>query len=301
MNGRVAYLALAIAVIALGIAVLRGPGGKETAAPKNETAFARVMRTRTLRCAYATWPPYLAVDPNTKKLSGVDHAIFEAIGKAANIKIEWQEEVGYGVVSEQLGSGKQDAFCANIWLSAYRAQGLELTSEAYYMPLYAYVRADDNRFDENLRALNDDKVTVAFTDGSAQKTASIAAFPKAQHFAVPQMADQGETLIAVARKKADVVLADPLVILDYNRNNPKAPLKHVEGTGPVRTYGAVYAVAKDETALRNFLDAALKELLNDGTIDRIIGHYEAVPGAILRVATPYAPPVTRATGEKERP
>ncbi len=35
-----------------------------------QSTLDRVLASATIRCGYFTWPPYIAKDPNTGKLSG---------------------------------------------------------------------------------------------------------------------------------------------------------------------------------------------------------------------------------------
>jgi arginine/lysine/histidine/glutamine transport system substrate-binding and permease protein len=286
MSNKFGVAALVVALIALGVALFRTPSGQETSAQR-ETAFQRVMRTRTLRCAYAAWPPYFMIDPNTRTMSGINYEIMEAIGTGANLKIDWQEESGYGIFPDNLRSGKQDAFCSGVRLSAARAQRVEPTAAVAYAPLYAYVRNGDTRFDGKLDAINDEKFSIAIVDGSTIEAVAKTTFPKAKSYALPQMSDEAQVLDAVAAKKADVVFTEASDIVYYNKSNPAKQLRRVEDVKPLRTLAAVFAVAKGEWELRDLLNSSIHELYGDGTVDRILAKYEVVPGAILPVATPY--------------
>jgi len=55
---------------------------------EKESAFDRVMRTKTLRCGYTIYPPFFSKDPNTGEFSGLFHDFTEQIGKELGIKIE---------------------------------------------------------------------------------------------------------------------------------------------------------------------------------------------------------------------
>ena len=44
-----------------------------------ESAYERVIRTGIIRCGYFVWPPFLAIDPNTNKKSGIFFDIVEEI------------------------------------------------------------------------------------------------------------------------------------------------------------------------------------------------------------------------------
>ncbi len=288
MNNKTSILALIIAVAALAVVVLR-PATNVTS-EKKETAFERVMRTHTIRCAYTVYPPYLMIDPNTKKMTGIDYEVTEAIGKAAHLKIDWQEEVGFGSFPEQLRSGKQDVFCVSVWLSAARSQRVEMTVPELYMPLYAFVRDDDTRFDGNLSALNDEKNTVVVVDGSTTQAVAATSFPKAKQLALPDSSDGAQTPLTLSMRKADVMFNDEFSVNEFNKNNPDKKLRRVANVGPVRTFPEVFAVGKGEWELRDILSAAIHELNNSGVIGQILDKYEPVPGAFLRVASPYASP-----------
>ena len=290
MGNKTAVLALVLALAALGIVVFRPAFGPGAGQSQKEAAFERVMRTRTLRCAYASWPPYFMINPNTKAMSGINHDIMEAIGKAANLKIEWLEEAGYGQFPDNLRSGKQDAFCSGVRLSTARAQRVELSTAVAYAPLYAYVRDDDARFDGKLDVLNDEKASIAVVDGSTIEAVAKTTFPKAQLYSLPQMSDEAQVLDAVAAHKADVVFTEAADIVYYNKNNAAKKLRRVAAVPPLRTLAAVFAVAKGEWELRDLLNAAIHELQGDGAIGRLLVKYEVEPGTIYPVASPYANP-----------
>ena len=292
MSNKIGLFALVAAMVALGVAYFHAPAASVSA--KKETAFERVMRTRTLRCAYSIWPPFLMMDPNTKKPSGVDYEVMEAIGKTQGLKIEWQEEVGFGSYPDQLSSGKQDAFCVTVWNSSKRAQRVEYTIPEAYSPLYAYVRDGDTRFDNNLNVLNDEGVTIAVIDGSTGFFVASASFPKAKQYSLTNLSDASQLLMALASGKSDAAFYDEFTVGEYNRKNPDKKLRRVPGPEPVRVFGQVYSVAKGELELRDLLNVTLNELNGNGTIDKAIKKYESVPNMILRAAKPYQNPVASA-------
>jgi len=288
MQNKFHTLLLVAAVVLLSFIALRPSGEGAGPASKQETAFERVMRTRTIRCAYGVWPPRFIIDPAGNKLSGIDYEVMEEIGRVTGLKIVWDGEfAGPGVVADQLQSGKQDVCCVALWANGRRAQRLEMSVPVDYMPLYAFVRDGDVRFDNNIDAIDDDKVSIALADGSAQKAIADSNFPKAKRHAISQDQSTTETFLAVAMGKADVVFSDPSVIRDYNLRNPDRKLRRVPSLAPIKVFANIFGVAKGEFELRDLLSAAVQELQGDGTIDRILSKYETEPGGILRVAVPY--------------
>ncbi|MDR3425756.1 MAG: transporter substrate-binding domain-containing protein [Alphaproteobacteria bacterium] len=104
-------LALVVALAALGKVYTNHAASQSQTAHK-ETAYERVIRTRTLRCGYALWPVVEDIDPTTKVLKGTAPDFANALAAKLDIKIKWVQEVIWGEQVEALNSGKIDAICA---------------------------------------------------------------------------------------------------------------------------------------------------------------------------------------------
>lgn len=286
MPGKTATIALVLAIIALGAVWLRPYHGRDVTA-KKETALERVMRTGTIRCAYAGWAPFFMYDPKTRQHSGINYEIMEAIGKAANLKIEWGEEIGFGNIPIQLSSGKSDVFCSGAWMNVLRGQRTTFTNPMEYSTLYAFVRNDDTRFDGKPEAINNPNTTIIFIEGSSPQVVANSLFPQAKSLALPENDDESQILISLAMGKGDVVILDDFRVAEYNNHNPDKPLRRAAGIPALRVYGAALAVAKGEWELRDMLNVALAEIQLNGTVESIIRKYEKTPGSVLRPAKPY--------------
>ena len=230
------------------------------------------------------------MDPNTKKMSGANYEIMEAIGRTANLKIEWVEELGFGIFPDNLRLGKEDAWCTGIRSSAARAQRVELSTPIAYAPLYAYARDGDTRFDGNRDSINAENVTISIVDGTTIEAIAKTTFPKAKLYTLPEMSDVAQVFDAVGAKKADIVFSEESGVVAYNNFNTTKRMRRVAGIPPLRTIAVMFPVAKGEWELRDLLNAAIGELQGDGTIDGILSQYEATPDTILYVAKPYRAP-----------
>ncbi len=105
--------------------------------------YDRVMQTKTLRCGYGVWPPFIDKDANTGKMSGIFYEYVEALGKNLGIKMIWSTELGTGEFISALQSGRIDAMCASIWPNAVRAKDIDFVRPVYFSPIYAYARSND--------------------------------------------------------------------------------------------------------------------------------------------------------------
>jgi ABC-type amino acid transport substrate-binding protein len=261
-------------------------GGKDVSAPAKETTYDRVMRTQTIRCGYVVWTPFLVKDPNSGKLSGLFYDYTEALGEALHLKIEWTEEEGWGDFPAALNGGRIDAMCGGSWANSTRAREIDFVHPIIYQQTYAWVRAGDTRFDNNLDAINNPAISVVFVEGSTQAVIAAHDFPKAKPVPLPELTSLADTLVSLADGKADVGLVSAEAGYQYTLNNP-GKVRRVEAKMPLRIFGNSLAVPGGEERLRRMLDNATNELLASGQIEKMIGDYGKVTETWLRVAQPY--------------
>jgi polar amino acid transport system substrate-binding protein len=240
---------------------------------KKETAYERVMRTGTIRCGYGISPPILIKDVKTGKISGVDHDIMEAVGKELGLKVEWAEEAGWGDFIEGLRAGRYDAFCSEQWPDAARTRFQTLSMPIQYSFLYAYVRADDHRFDGNLEAINDPSVKIPAIDGDVGMAMAQNGFPKASILTLPQTGLLSDMLMSVKTGKADVIFLEPGMFQEFEKAGNKGVLRKIENAEPSFTYASYYGFNSGETQLRDMVNVALRTLIDNGRLEKIAHSY----------------------------
>lgn len=250
-----------------------------------ESVYDRVMRTRTLRCGYFEEVPFTNIDPNTNKKTGIAIELAEALAAQLDLKLEWTESVNFATLVTDLETGRYDAICASVF-NIPRAGHIDYTTPYIYVPSYPYVRIGEKRFDNNLSAINSKDVTMSLLDGEGSSTIARRYYPDAKQYALPQLSEISQMLLAVADKKADVGFVLPSVFAQFDKNNPRK-LKRVENADPFYVFSVSFAMRPDEAAFKNMLDMTIRQLLVSGEIDRIIDRYEETPGMFLRVAKPY--------------
>ncbi|MBL3676824.1 MAG: transporter substrate-binding domain-containing protein [Alphaproteobacteria bacterium] len=251
-----------------------------------ESAYDRVMRTGDIRCGYIVYPPEMVRDPNTGQLSGSVYEIVEAAAERAGLTVQWVEEVPMTTMFEGLHSGRHDALCSGLYENAARARAVVFAVPVNYGVTYAFARTDDTRFDDDLATIDDSSITIAVIDGEIGQAIASARFPRARTLALPQLSDNSMVLESVATKKADVAFLQKANAAPFLANNP-GKVK-VAGPGPVRTYPAPpMAFAPGELRLKFLMDAALREVLLDGTVERIVHSYDPEEQSYLLPARPY--------------
>lgn len=264
------------ALLSCGVGYGWPNGGQSVKA--RETAFDHVKRTGVLRCGYVVAEPFLLKDPNTGVLSGIAYDFVQALGHELEVRVEWSEESGWGDFAEGLNAGRFDMMCVPVWQSGARARAALLTRPLYLSDMYAFARADDDRFDESFNTVNRKDVRIAVIDGDISQSLRRLRFSEAQELALPQISDNGQYILSVISGKADVSFQNMEGIQSYNRKATRK-IKLIAKGAPVRSFANVLAVRLGETGFKNALDSVLESLENDGTADAIIKKY---PGFRLR-------------------
>lgn len=275
--GGVAILALILSIFAFS----NNPGGDET----STTSFDKVLSSGIIRAGYIIYPPYFIKDPNTGEFSGIFHDLTTELASQLELDVEWIEEAGYGTIFSSLSSGRYDVFAGGLWANSTRAKAGYLTSSAFYNAVYAYVRAGDFRFDNNLNAINSSNVRISTMDGELGSVIAKSDFPNAEEVSLPQTAPFDQMALQVIANKADIVFLQPDSAGLFLEANP-GTLRRVPSE-PLRLYGNAYAVKLGESALQQMIDVALQEAINSGTVDKILTKYQSSANSYLRAAAPY--------------
>jgi polar amino acid transport system substrate-binding protein len=271
-------------LLVAALAYLAGKNKPSIEAAHTETTYERVLRTGEIRCAYQPYAPALVKDPNTGQLSGIFYDVMTEVGRRLNVKINWVEEVGYGVIPEGFKSDRYDMFCNTVWPTPERSREGDFTIPLYYSPVDIFVRADDHRFDDDIAKLDDPSITMAMKDGDISQSFASAAFPNAKQESITQLSDTSQTLDDVANHKADATINEPSLLVQYLEHNPGS-LRDIIPTRPLRVSGNTLMIKPDQYQFKVMLDTTLRDLLNSGFMDKELTKYPKSPE--LAVALPY--------------
>jgi ABC-type amino acid transport substrate-binding protein len=273
-------------LLVLILTALMVPSG--IASELNESAFDRVIRTKTIRCGYFTWAPFLMVDPNSKKMNGIYHDVIEEIGKKLDLTIVWQEETGQANPFEGMKTGRFDIFCGPITPTPARSKQVGFSTPFFYIPYLAYARIDDTRFDKDIKKINDPQAKIAVIDGEFAYEIVARDFPKASLLTLPPLSDGSEVMLSVMTKKADIFLNDSAAAAKFIAKNPGV-VKPISLT-PLRTLPAVLVIPQNDLAFKTIIDTVLDQLIADGFIETVLSRYGSKDSNFLNVAKPYQSP-----------
>lgn len=286
MKNKLSVIAIVLSLLALGSAYFPKQGEPATQqTPVKESVYDRIMRTKTIRCAYLLWPPFMTRDMNTGKLSGVYYDLMERMAKDWSMKINWTEEVGAANRFEGFATGRYDMLCSPVGATPERTAISDFSLSFTYVPFYLYVRADDTRFDRAYEKANDENVSMITLDGYMAATIIKSEFPKAKLTTLPNLSTDADILLSIQMGKADASVCDSIMASDYIKNNP-GKVKRAEGP-PVRFSTETIAFPLSEPQLRVKLNTTLQYYLETGVMDKILMRYDLGPDKLLRAAKPY--------------
>jgi len=280
----------AISLLAAVALALPGCHSDSGAGATKPSVYDRVIQSETIRASYAVYPPYCIKDPNTGKMSGLFVDALEEAGRRLGLKVQWTEEVGWGSIFEGLNSDRYDIFGAGLWQNSSRSKVAAFSEPLIYNPIMVWVRTNETRFDENdLSKLNSPQVRISAQDGAVEDLIAKSDYPNATRVSVPQLSPWTDVLLNISSKKADLTFAEPAAVDLYLDKNP-GTLKDIDADMPVRVFANSYAFKLGEEKFKEMLNGALDEMIDDGTMEKIIRKYEHHPGEFYRVAKPYAMP-----------
>jgi ABC-type amino acid transport substrate-binding protein len=226
------------------------------------------------------------VDPNSGKLTGIVVEAMEIAAKNLGLKVEWTEEVGFGSMVEGIKAKRYELVPSAIWPNAARSRHVDFSISLFYSGVGIYVREDDDRFINNIKAINSKDVTISTMDGEMAETIARTDFPEAKTLQVPQLSEITTMLLNVKNNKADVTFVELFFAHEFLKNNPGS-IKNITPDKPIRVFPNTIMLKKGEFKLKSMLNTALRELIYQGVIDRLLDKYEPAPGLFYRLSAPY--------------
>jgi len=247
------------------------PHGNTTEA-KKESAYERVLRTKTLRCGYAQYDPMVRKDPNTGEMSGIAVDVIKAVTDSLGLKVEWTAEFGFATAVTDLQMQRFDATCIGFWRLPVEAKYLTYTIPFLYSQMGVYARTDDMRFENHYEAIDNATVKIISADGQMSSAVARYEFPQATLVEMPNMTALSQQIEEVATGKADVFMSESAAAELYMQKNP-GKIKRVEGP-PLRIFQNTFAMEIGEEKLKTMLDSALINVIDNGQLDRILMQYD---------------------------
>lgn len=236
------------------------------------SVYDRVAKTSTIRCGYTSWDPLFFSDVKTGEKKGIFHDLMEEAGKRLDLKIVWQEEIGWGSIVESIKTGRVDMACAGYWLNPGRIKNLQPSVPQIYSPMYIYVRANETRVFNTPEDLNSKNYTISTIDGSAENQIVAKRFAKSKNTTLPELNTSADTILNLITNKADFLLLDSATANGYMASNPDK-IKNAFPDKPMTLFPTVMLLPPQDMAFKSMIDNILLDIEHDGTLDAILKKY----------------------------
>ncbi len=273
-----------IGLLLYGLVLFTGcNAGNNTSIQKS--TYEKVLESGKIRVGYISYPPSFVVKPDGS-FGGIFYETIEKIGENLGLVIEYVEEVTWDGMIESVKNGRVDMVCTGIWPTSQRGKHVDFVTPLFYSVVNAYTFAGNNQFDNDLSKINSPDVTISTIDGEMTSIIANMDFPEAKQSAVTQLTGVSQTLLEIKSKKTDVTFVEPAIALEFDAKNPNT-IKEIQGVKPLRVFPNSMMVPKGQDEFKSTLNIAIRELLNNGFVDKIIDKYEKYPNSYYRVQSPY--------------
>ncbi|NND64622.1 MAG: amino acid ABC transporter substrate-binding protein [Gammaproteobacteria bacterium] len=282
LNTIIVAAVIALLVTLVTIQMIVGDSTNSTTNDAIEkSVFDRVMESGTIRVAYIFYPPFFSKGTDGS-FEGLSVDIMELIGDELGLEIEWTEEVLLSAAFEGFKTNRYDVVMPGLWAIPPRAKAAAFTQALYYHGIYAFSRADDNRFSDDLTRINQPDIKLVVLEGELSQFLAERNYSDAQIITQPSMSEAPQRLMDVSTKKADVTFNEMSVFLLFDKENPNQ-LKPVS-FNPVSTGAAGIAVPRHAHQFKDMLNTTIAHLNLSRAIEQVVGKYE---GGLIPAAMPY--------------
>ena len=266
--------ALLLAVLmVVSLAACGSSGAKETEAPKTENQgteaaadFTTVEAGKLIMATNAAFPPYEFYEGDT--IVGIDAEIAQAIAEKLGLELII-DDMEFDSIIEAVKGGKADMGLAGMTVTEERMEIVNFTA-SYATGVQVVIVAEGSA----ITSVDDMFAEGAFTTIGVQRNTTGDLYTtwdleEAGMAEIMRYSKGAEAIQALLTGKVDCVVIDNEPAKAFVAENPGLVILDTEYA--VEDYAA--AMNKGNEALYNAVNAALQELIADGTVQAIVDKY----------------------------
>lgn len=212
------------------------------------------------------YPPFNNINEDGK-LVGFDIEIGNALCDAMDVTCEWVTSDWDGIIPALLAK-KFDTIMASMSITEERKEKIAFTDKYYTSPVRFIRRKGTDATPENISG-----AVVGVQSATVSENLVQGKFPDAD---IKTYAEQEQANLDLTSGRVDLVAADAFVLMDFVDSEAGSD---VEFVGPSYTdteylgEGIGIGVRKEDEELRKMLNAAIKQIREDGTYQKINAKY----------------------------
>lgn len=252
----------AVVVIVLALVAVVVLGGFLNSEEEYDNALDRIQsKGKIVVGTQVPYPPFENINATTDKLEGIDIEIMEYIAAKLNVTIVWKK-MEFDPLFPAVQSGQLDCAISSITITAERDEVNDF-SIPYYVANQAVLVSDDSTITD-LDSLNGtDVVTQTGTTGQYWVDNSTNLSPHAN----TPLSDVPAAVLGVENGLYDAFVVDTPVANKY-ANDTNYHLKVAFVIYTLESYGIL--LPQDEPELQAAINAAITDMIADGTLDQIM-------------------------------
>ncbi|MDO5045535.1 basic amino acid ABC transporter substrate-binding protein [Campylobacter sp.] len=211
----------------------------------------------------ANYPPFEFID-NENKITGFDADLVDALSKKIGFSYKFVNMNFDGLIVA-LKTGKIDAIASAMSATSERRNSVDFT-DSYYSTENIYLRKKGNDSIKDKASLSGKKIGVQL--GTVQEMA-------AKEIDKAKIVPSEETVTLVLGLKAgklDAIILDSSIGYGYLKQNPQLEEFYKESDGS-EGFSMAFDKGKNKELIEK-INAALKELKQDGTYDKLLEKYD---------------------------
>lgn len=255
----IAVLAV-VAIIAAVFAACAAKNNTETEAPAEAAAISTVTEGKLTMATNAAFPPYEYIEGD--KIIGIDAEIAEKIAEKLGLELEIVD-TEFDSIIPGVQSGKYDMGMAGMTVTDERLESVNF-SDSYAKGVQVVIVKEDSEI-TSVDDINENTKIGC----QVATTGSIYAQDDYGTDAVSEFSKGADAVQALVQGKVDCVIIDNEPAKAFVAENEG--LKILETTYVEEDYAICFN--KNNTDLQEKVNAALKELIADGTVQEIVNKY----------------------------
>ncbi|WP_144121390.1 ABC transporter substrate-binding protein [Catellatospora sichuanensis] len=225
----------------------------------------------------ATYAPNEFLAPDGSTVVGFDVDLFKAVAQTLGLTAEFQPAT-FGDIIPGVGSGKYEVGVSSFTVNDERKKQAQMVT--YYSAGTQWAAKTGNPAGVNPddpcgKRIAVQKDTVQFEDITKRSEACVAAGKPA--VTIQPYAGQDQVASSVVSGKDDAMLADSPVAA-YAVKQSNGQLELLGGIYDSAPYG--YVVAKDQVEMAKALQAAVDEMIKNGSYEQILSNWGVQAGAV---------------------
>jgi ABC-type amino acid transport substrate-binding protein len=218
------------------------------------------QKTEKVRVATdATWPPFESVNEETKEIEGFDIDLLNAIAEKADLEIEFIN-VGFDPLLAGMAQCQYDAAISAMTITEERKQKMLFSDPYFEAGQIVTVRIDNTD-------ITSKDALAGKVAGAQLGTTGAIEIEQMDNVTLKTYDDIGLAFQDLMNGQIDAVVADNPLALEYVGKNPDK-LKTAGDVFTDESYGI--AVCKDEEELLAKINAGLKAVKTEGTVEELI-------------------------------